>query len=302
MLTKFKRITKTGWQNFYRNSWLSAATVSVVVLTLIVLTALILVNVLTQSLLATLQSKVDISVYFNQNTDEQKILEARKELVELNEVKSIEYISQDEALSKFKETHKDNPVLIQSLDELDSNPLQPSLNIKAQYASQYENIVSFLQNSKFKDLINKINYQQNKEAITRLASISRTVEKTGLVAGAILAVLAILVTFNTIRLTMYNRKDEIGVMRLVGASNWYIRGPFLVEGMLYGFMAAMATLIITYPTVRFISPKITRFLPGSDLSYFFQSNLWSIFLLLAAIGIFLGCISSLIAIRRYLKI
>ncbi len=300
--TKFFRIIKTGFQNFWRNSWLSAATISVIVLTLFVVTALLLLNVVTQTVVADLQNKVDMSAYFHSESPEEQILAVRQELIKLPEVKTAEYVSKIEALRQFKETHKDNLTLLQSLDELNDNPLQASLNIKAQEASQYGTIVTFLEQAKYKSLIDKVNYHQNKEVIERVSNLASNIGRGGLVASFVLALMAVFVTFNTIRLTMYNWKDEISVMRLVGSGNWYIRGPFVVEGIIYGILAAMIALILIYPTLYFVSPKITSFLPEVDLLYFFEINFGQVLVLLIGAGVALGSVSSLIAIRRYLRV
>ena len=296
------RILKSGWQSFVRNYWLSTATVAVMVLALLVVVGLLLFNVETQAVVSNLEGKVDVSVYFNKDSDEAKILSLRQELVELPEVKSVDYVSQDEALKRFRELHKDNQVLLQSLQELDQNPLQASLNIKANYASQYETVANYLTQERFQGIIEKINYKQNKEIIDRLTRLTANIQTGGIAISLFLALLAVLVSFNTIRLTMYNWRDEISVMRFVGASNWFIRGPFIVEGILYGVCAAIMTIIFVFPILYFVSPKITNFLPEVDLMYFYQSNFWEFLLLLFGIGIVLGGVSSLIAIRRYLKV
>ncbi len=222
--------------------------------------------------------------------------------MKLPEVKSAEDVSKVEALKEFKDKHGDNPILMQSLDELDENPLQASLNIKAQDASQFASIVSFLEQDKYKELIDKVNYHQNEEVINRVSGLATNIGRGGIVASFILALMAVFVTFNTIRLTMFNWKDEISVMKLVGGSNWYIRGPFLVEGMIYGAVAAIIALVLMYPALYLVSPKVTSFLPEVDLLYFFEVNLWQIFILLVSVGVALGSISSLIAIRRYLRV
>ncbi len=295
------RVIKTGLQNFWRNAWLSLATISVIILTLLVITALVLLNVVTQSVVENLQNKVDISAYFYSQTPEGEILAMRQELIGLEDVKSVEYVSKVEALNRFKEKHKDNPILMQSLDELDDNPLQASLNIKAQMATQYQGIVNFLEQQKYKSFLDKVNYHENKEVIDKLSNLAGNIGKGGIAVSLLLSFMAIFVTFNTVRLTMYNWREEISIMRLVGAGNWYIKGPFLVEGMIYGLVAAFVTLIVVYPILYLVSPKVTSFLPEVDLLYFFEMNLWQIALLLVGIGAALGSVSSAIAIRRYLK-
>lgn len=299
--TAIWRILKSGWQSFVRNYWLSTATVAVMILALFVIGGLALFNVMTQAIVENLEGRVDVSVYFNKDTEEAKVLSVRQELVELPEVKSVDYISQDEALKNFQERHKDNEVLLQSLQELDQNPLEPSLNIKANEASQYESISNYLAQDRFQGIIDKINYKQNQDIINRLTRLTGNIQMGGLLISLFLGLLAVLVSFNTVRLTMYTWRDEISVMRFVGASNWFIRGPFMVEGALYGIISAITTIILIFPILYLISPKITNFLPEVDLLYFYQVNFWQFLILMFGIGILIGGISSLIAIRRYLR-
>ncbi len=299
--TTLFRIIKSGWQSFVRNYWLSAATVAVMILALFVVAGLTLFNVMTQAVVANLEGRVDVSVYFNKDTEEAKILQVRQELVDLPEVKSVDYVSQDEALKKFQERHKENEILLQSLQELDQNPLEASLNIKANDVSQYEVISDYLAQDRFKGSIDKINYKQNQDMINRLTRLTGNIQMGGLIISLFLGLLAVLVSFNTIRLTMYTWRDEISVMRFVGASNWFIRGPFLVEGALYGIVSATTTIVFIFPILYFISPKITNFLPEVDLLYFYQANFWQFIFLLFGVGILIGGVSSFIAIRRYLR-
>lgn len=302
MITTLIRITKAGWLSFWRNKWLSSAAISMMSLAIFGITSLLLANVLINSLTANLEDKIDISVYFHLTAEEDDILAARNELIELSEVRSVEYVSTNEALKRFREKHADNEVLMQSLDELEKNPLEASLNIKAQQASQYGTIVQFFNNSNYQKIIDKINYMENKAVITRLSSITRSIRQVSFIILLILAALAVLVTFNTIRLTIYSARREIKVMKLVGASNWFARGPFVVEGALYGVVAATIALFFMYPIVWYLSSKITLYLPGTDLLYFLQANLFTIFLMQIIIGVALGTASSLIAVRRYLKV
>jgi len=301
MFEAFKRVTKWAFKSFWRNGWLSTATVSIMVLTLLVINILLMTNVVANAILDNLEKKIDISVYFKLEAPEEKILEVKSQLEELEQVDSVTYISQKDALIRFKEKHKDNPILLQSLEELDTNPLEASLNIKAKETKQYASINQFLESVYYQDIIDKINYMQNKEVIEKLGKIIVDVKVGGLGLTLLLTLIVFLVTFNAIRLTIYSSREEINVMRLVGASNWFIRGPFIIEGMLYGIIATIVTLAILYPVFYFVSPKISGFLPIGDIFAYFQANLLSFFLLLLTIGIILGGLSSLIAVRKYLK-
>lgn len=301
MWITFKRIIKSGLKSFQRNGWLSAATVSIMVLTLLVVTTLLILNVVAGAVLFSLQEKIDVSVYFKLEASEEDILVVKSQLEKLEEVERVDYTSREEALRKFRERHKDNPYLIQSLQELGENPLEASLNVKAQEASQYEAISQFLEGIYYNNIIDKVDYRQNKEVIEKLSGIVANVKMAGLSLSGVLILIVILVTFNAIRLAIYSSREEIKIMRLVGANNWFIRGPFIVEGVLYGLISSLITLGIFYPIFYFVSPKLSGFLPIEDLFSYLQANFWALLVLLLGIGIVLGVVSSFIAIRKYLR-
>ncbi len=297
-----RRVAKSGLYSFWRNRWVSTATISVMVITISLITSLFLVSVVADKILKDLEDKVDISIYFGVKTTENEIIKIKKELEGLSDVKSVEYVAKEAALAKFEDDHKNNPQIIKSLEELGDNPLEASLNVKAKLITNYDSIVTFLESPRFASLIDEVNYRQNQKVIEKLSKILSAVRSFGFISIIVLVVVAVLVTFNTIRLTIYSTREEIGVMRLVGASNWYIRGPFIVEGIIYGLIAAVVTIILFYPLVLFVSPKAVAFINGINLADYFKSNFFEIFFMQSLIGVFLGVVSSLIAMRRYLKI
>ena len=214
----------------------------------------------------------------------------------------MEYVSKEQALGDFKLKHAGDTLIQESLAELDTNPLQASLNIKAQDSSQYAFITSFLEGNKFRSVVDKINFYENEAVIKRIEIIYRGVQNWGFIMTAILALVAVLVTFNTIRLTMYNQKQEIEIMRLVGGSNWHIKAPYLVEGGLYGAFAATIAVVLFYPLVIFISPKVESLMPNLGLIGYFVSNGFQFVFTVFFVGISLGVVSSLVAIRKFLRI
>lgn len=298
----FKRIIKSGLKSFQRNGWLSAATISVMVLTLLVITTLLMLNLVAGAVLENLQEKIDISVYFKSEASEEDMLIVKSQLEKLAAVQRVDYVSREDALLKFREKHKDNPYLIQSLQELGENPLEASLNIKAKESSQYEAIAGFLEGISYSTIIDKVDYRQNKEVINKLDNIITNIKIGGLSLSGILILIVILVTFSAIRLAIYSAREEIRVMRLVGANNWFIRGPFIVGGVLYGIISSLITLAILYPVFWFLSPKLSSFLPIEDFFVYFQANFWAFLALLLGMGIVFGVVSSFLAIRKYLKV
>ncbi len=301
MWTTFKRVIKSGFKNFWRNGWLSTATIGVMVLTLMVISILLMLNIVASGVLSNLQSKIDISVYFKLEANEEDILVVQSQLEKLEEVEHVEYISREEALTKFREKHQDNPYLIQSLQELGENPLEASLNIKAKDASQYQAINTFLEGIYYKNIIDKVDYRQNKEVIDRLSAIITDTKMVGLSLSGLLVLVVVLVTFNSIRLAIYSSREEIKIMRLVGANNWFIRGPFVIEGVLYGIISSIITVGLLYPAFYFVSPKLSGFLPIENFFVYFQSNMWVLLGILLTLGVVLGILSSYFAVRKYLK-
>lgn len=302
MTKSFKRIFQAGWTNFKRNRYISIGTTGVMVLVLVLFSGLMMVNFLSSQIVANLQDKVDVSAYFKSDISEDDVLNIKNDLESMANVKKVEYVSAEVALAEFKERHAGDATIRESLAELDFNPLQASLNIKAQDPSQFASIVQFLEANKFRSVIDKINYYENEKVIGRLQSISKGIQNWGFLMTMVLAAIAVLVTFNTIRLTIYNQRQEIEIMKLVGGSNWHIKAPYLVEGGLYGAFAATVTAVIFYPTLFLISPKIESLMPGVSLISYFLSNIFQFSVLILFVGVSLGVVSSMVAIRRFLKV
>ena len=278
------------------------ATVFVVVMTIFAITFLFLFRGATQFLISTLQEKIDISVYFKEGSPEDEILEAKTEIAEIPEVKDVEYVSRQEALERFVQGHKEDPLLMESLKEVGENPFLASLNIKAWQAEQYETLANFLENSSFKNIVQKIDYHQRRPVIERLFSTISTINRAGIIISLILATTSFLVVFNTIRLAIYNLKEEIKIQRLVGASNWFIRGPFLIQGIITGLFATTITILLFMLLSWVFSPKLETILASFNIFSFFLSNFWILLLIQLLAGIGIGIFSSFIAMRRYLKV
>jgi len=302
MITTFYRIIKHGFQNFWRQRLTSAATLTVMILALLVFSSLVIFNVIASSALVSIQEKIDISVYFDTTAPEDEILRIKRSLEELQEVKTVEYISRDRALELFKERHADDETITQTVEELDENPLSASLNVKAEDPGEYSVIASYLENVAFEEYVEKVTYAQNKVVIDRLASIIKISRQAGSLLTLIITIVAILVVFNTILITIYSNREEIEIMRLVGASNMFIRGPYIVEGIIYGILDAILSLLIILPAGYFVSPYLKVFIPSMDLSGYLTANMFKLFTYQLAFGIGIGIVSSLIAIKRYLKV
>src|SRR3989344_7050723 len=204
MAINLKRIISSGWTNFCRNSYLSFAATGIMALALILFLGLLSLQFLSSQVVASLQEKIDISAYFKPDATEEQALKIKSDLSILPEVANVTYISQEQALADFRARHAQDELIQESLEQLDGNPLAASLNIKTKDTSQYAAIAEFLEASALRSVIDKINFYENKGVIDRIESISRGIRGWGLATTLILALIAVLVTFNTVRLTIFN--------------------------------------------------------------------------------------------------
>jgi cell division transport system permease protein len=317
IFTTFKRITKTGFVNFWRNGFLSFTAIVILTISLLSFGALIFTGAFGQSLLREVKNQVDINVYFSLTAPEANILALRSDVSNLPEVASTTYVSRDRALSDFKDKWQNNTLIMQGLQELGTNPFPASLNVRAKDPGQYGGIANYLENKNPLDdsgspIIDKINYQENKRIIDRLGRIIPAVEQTGIIVAILFAIVAIVVVFNTIRLITFTARDEISVMKLVGASNIYVRGPLVVSGIMYGIISGIIALIVMAAVAYWSDTLMLRF-AGVDtaqnfsfavnvFSDYFATNFGQLFAIIMGSGIVLGGVSSYIAARRYLKV
>ncbi len=299
---KLIRTFKEGCINFYRNGWLTFATVSILATSLYIISITIMLGFTANLIILSLQDKISVSVYFNTNIEEERIMEIKDKLSRYDEIKSVDYVSRDKALDELIGLSSNTETINKALDEIGENPLPASIVIRAKDPSQYEKIVDSINNSFFKDDISSINYAENRKVIDRLTNIILMSRKIGMIVGLVFVFVSILITFNAIRITMYSHKQEFEVMRLVGASNLYIRMPFIFEGVLYGLVAGVIVMTLLFATSYFISPLTSGNIPQGNLLNVYFGNFFIILGGLFAGGILLGVISSFIAIRRYLKI
>lgn len=305
---KVKRIIRAGFFSFWRNGFISLSSILVMMVTLFVIGSVIFSSVVLKTTLDQLRDKVDINVYFITSAKEEDILAMKKSIEQLPEVlPPVEYLSKEEELANFKKRHENDQFTLQALDELGENPLGATLNIKAKDPSNYEGIARYIESKSSESvgsnsIIDKVNYYQNKDAIDRLTKIINSANSLGLILTLFLVAISILITFNTIRLVIYMSRDEISVMRLVGASDRYIRGPFFVAGAIYGFLSAIITLLIFYPVTLWLGGATANFFVGLNIFNYYTENFGEIFLIIVGSGVAIGSISSYLAVRKYLRL
>jgi cell division transport system permease protein len=303
MFTKLYRLIKYSFQSFWRQKLLSVATMVVILLVLLVFQGIFIFGAVGESALQSIKDKIDVSLFFKVDTPEDQILAVKAEVEALDVVKEVNYVSRDQALELFKERHKADGTINQALDELGENPLSASLNIKTNETEELPVVAAYLNNMVPQELVDEVSYNEdNKAIIDRLTAIITVSGMAGIILALFLAVVAVLVAFNTVLLGIYSNRDEISIMRLVGAPNFFIRGPFIGLGVIYGFLTATLVMLLTIPLIYVISPYVVLFVPGFDLvSWFMNGFIW-LYLSQLGISIGIGVISSIIAINRYLEI
>ena len=306
--TNTKRTLKSGFISFWRNGSVSLASVLVMIVTLLVISSIIFIGAMLSSTLKSIESKVDINVYVMQTASDTDIVALQKSIKNLPEVLSVVLTSREEALTQFRQRHQDDELTLQALDEIGTNPLGASFNIRAKDPSQYESIVKFLDSQKTgvdgsgTGIIERVNYSNNKAAIDALNRIMTSSRKLATIVVTFFALVSILITFNTIRLAIYIFREEIAVMRLVGASEMYIRGPFVTVGLMYGAVAGIITLILLYPMTYYVGPLTFNLGTGLNVFSYYIGNFGQMFLVVIGTGLILGAVSSYLAVKKYLKV
>ncbi len=306
MYTLLRRIFSAGATTFSRSGLVSFATVLIMTATLTIIASLMLLSGILSNTLSAIEDKVDVNVYFTTDAQEADILSVQSTLEKREDVTKVVYTSRDQALADFRARHADDQLTLQALDQLGENPLGASLAIKATDPEKYAGIVNYLSSDQNipggSAIIDRINYFQNKTVIDRLTQAITATERAGLAIVLVFALASIIIAFATVRLAIYSARDEIAVMRLVGASNSFIRGPFIVSGIIGGLISAIITLIIFFPVTWYAGQKLSTWLGGFDLFQYYTSHFIIIFAVLVGSGILLGGLASFVAVRRYLRI
>ncbi|NCF74956.1 MAG: FtsX-like permease family protein [Xanthomonadaceae bacterium] len=299
----FFRIIQFAFQDFYRNFWLAIITITMLVVTLFSVTALVSLNVVSDQLVKSIENKIDVTVYFKQDVDESQILKTRIGILSLPEVKKVTFVNKNEALVWLKEKYKNNQSILSSVEILDKNPLPNFFIIKAKNSEDYPKILDELNKDEYNKIIKKKGFNDHKIFINKISFIKDKTKKMGIIIIAIFSFIASLIVFNTVRIAIYTHRNEIKIMRLVGASDWFIRAPFLLEEFFYAFISLLILMSFFYPLLNFIQPHLNYFLEYNfDLISYFKNNLFFIFGSEFVAVILINMISSFLAIKKYLKV
>ncbi len=299
---KFARAIKEGFLNFYRDKWLTLATISVMALTLFLIGVTVFLGLAVHQTIANIEKRINISIYFNFDVPEDDIIAIQKSLEEknLSEIQKIEFVSRAQALEQFKTYSDNDPDILDALDVVGENPLPDALVITAADTSNYESINTFFE-EEYSALISNTSYRKNKGTISQVRDRMIFVRNATSFLSILFILIAGLVTFNTVRMSIYAHRKEFEVMRLVGASNTYVKIPVIFEGILYGLASAICAVIVLIVLVYLVDPFAKGILEDANISGLYGSQALTVVLSMVAGGFVLGMGSSYIAIRRYLE-
>ena len=303
--TQLKRALQIGLVNVVRNSFVSASVIFVMTISLFVVGLSLLFGWAMSGVINDLREKVDVTVYFVPEATEEQVFEFRDLLTDLSQVREVVYVSKLVALEEYRKRHENDVDILRGLDILNENPFRARLSIYADQSSDFESIARFLENEDIFSnnptaIIEKIDYYQNREIINRLTSVIDTATFFSQLIIALLVFITFLILFNIIRLIIYLSRDEIKVMRLIGAKDWYIRFPFLMSGAVYGFIGSVIAMALLYPVAYWISPSVERFFGGEGLFVYYTTMFFPLIGILLLIGVIIGVASSYLSTRRYL--
>ena len=305
----FGRIVKTGLTNFLRNAWLAAAAMAVMVVTLTIVLFSVVTSATFNNTIEQINAKIDVSIYLADSTTLDQTNHMIDQLRQLPEVKNVSYVSKDQALAIFRAGNSSNNALKEAIDQAGGNPLPASIKVMPVDPAHITTIEQFIkqpQNVALEDPQNPSSYHgDQKAAVDKIAHATSILRKAGVVAVLVFAFISVLIIFNTIQMAIFNRRDELTIMRLLGASTWFIRGPFVVESTMYGIISALISVgLIDLLFIASSSAFQASSLGLLDINYanhYFRMHFWMLLALQLAIGMFIGAFSSIVATRRYLK-
>lgn len=298
------RIFRFAIQNTRRNFWLALITVSMLVLTLLTINILIILNNVTHTAIAAVEQKIEVSVYFEPGTSEETIRNATGYLRGLEQVKDVQTVTAAEALERFKERHADDETILSSLDEIGENPFVDTLVITANSVGDFSFIIEALNNPQFSDSIRNKNFSDYETIIDKISGTTTNIRLFGIGLSLVFLIISILIIVNTVRIATFVHREEIGIMKLVGASDWFVKGPFLVEAVMYSFIATLIAAVVIFPVVGVLEPRFDAYLGGNPthlLDYFIQYGplIFGAEFLASAL---INMASSAFAMRKYLKV
>ena len=305
-MQNISRIIKFGIQGFFRNFWLSLVSITMMLMALFSITLLIGMDYIKGAAIAGVNEKVDILVSIKKDTVKEDLEILVNNLNSLKEVKNISIISPEENRILYEKSGIGNKAkeVLEIFSE-EENPFSYSLAIQAYKINQYQIILDFVQQDEYFTIVEYSDFHDFDLFISKINDLAKGINKYSWYIILFFSLISLVVIFNTIRISIYTRKNEIMIMKLVGASNSFVRAPFILEGVLYALVSVLILITVVYPIVNIIQPYINNYFQSShviNISRFFIDNFLKIFGLQFLFLAFLNIFSTIIAIRKYLKV
>jgi len=302
-MLSFLRIIKFALQDMYRNMSLSLMTVLILILMLLSINTFVVINIITTEAVNTVKEQIDVSVYFAYDANDEQIEEVKEYIGSFPEVTEVKYLTREEVLADFKTKHADNKDIMASLDELTDNPLGPTMIVKTRDPKDYGKVITALTIPEYESIVEAKTFGDTEKAINRIHTITTQVEKFALALSILFAIIAFLIIFNTVRVAIYTQRIEISIKKLVGATNWFVRGPYLIESFVFSIVSLAITYVLVVVLLNIMDPYITIvFGREMILRDYYSANLLFLLLVQFASVLFLNIFSSLLAMRKHLKV
>jgi len=302
-MISFFRVIKFAFQDMFRNFSLSIMTVLILILMLLSINTVVFIRVLTGQATATIKDQIDVSVYFDHNATDKQIDEMKKYVTSFPEVIEHTFYTKEQTLEEFKKTYANNPKILNALGELKENPLGSMLVVKTREPGDYKKIIDALTVPEYKDIVEARTFEDTEKAIERIDTITKNVEQFSVALSVFFALISFIIIFNTIRVAIYTQRIEISIKKLVGATNWFIRGPYIVEALIFSALStALAAGTVIFAAHR-LDPYIgAMFQEPAFLTNYLSSNILMLFGIQFGAVLLLTIFSSLLAMRKHLRV
>lgn len=301
-IIQLRRIAAQGFRNFFRNAWLSSAATAVMFVTLTIILSAFIINMALSDTIDDIASNVTLAVYLKDDISDERRQNLESELKNHPNVESVNFVDKNEALAIFMEQNRDDPTILSGLDVTD-NVLPASLEVRVLDLSRIDEVTAVANSSNYADIVDETSVsEERRKTIDNIARAQDFITLASILTAGVFAMISVLVIFNTIRMAVFTRSTEIEIMKLIGATPNYIRGPFLFEAGLYGALAGLLASVAVYSVLIGLGPRANRQLLIEPTIDFFVAY-WPLVLFLAMVcGIIIGLASSLISMARYLRL
>lgn len=301
----FWRVFKSGFRNAFRHAWLSTAATAIMSLTLLIMTFFAFSIYFVQSQLKEVQQKIDLTLFISDDAKDEQIKSLQSKVLQVQGVSSVEYVSKADALKRLEASSEEGRKLAKSAAEI-GNPLPASLEVKLVKIDDIGTINQNIRALPEAKVVSETSFDSRddnrKGVVENIIRISNGLTRVGAILSGVFLLISLLIIFNTIRMAIFTRREEIEIMKLVGATKWFIRGPFIVEGSLYGVFGATIATVALIPISRTAAQFLVERLNAQVAVSYFGDNFGLVVLSIYLLGILIGALSSWLAISRHLKV